>query len=374
MEDSLSVMGCGKLVIEVGGTKEGLKYPDIAYTKYERTRGLYAKLMAAFLGARLPIAIGKKEHKGHYPKPILVAPRRKQNLAPIKLPFQIFKLGELAILGCPGELSTMAGRRVKEALLKQLKPHHIDTIALSCYTNEYCQYTVTPQEYNIQHYEGASTPYGPHTLTAFTQEFSSLLSEEDQYIDCENKTHHKVKFEVSAQVNGKPKTFKMTRSEDYFRFSLPASIKEYKVRCHYRKKNRVWQQTPWVKEASHGSGSATHIMFENDRTISIGPIAHKKVYYAYDGIDYARFYCNYITKSGKKETLKSELFQNWRDSFSIPWDATDINIYAILQAEIKTRVKIKTQAINLLLKSHEEAYVEVKNGLIIERDKRGNWW
>ena len=41
-------------------------------------------------------------------------------------------------------------------------------------SNTYADYIVTPEEYSVQRYEGASTIYGPYTLPAYIQEFNKL--------------------------------------------------------------------------------------------------------------------------------------------------------------------------------------------------------
>lgn len=40
-------------------------------------------------------------------------------------------------------------------------------MAVSNYTNGYSGYVTTAEEYAAQHYEGASTLYGPNTLAAY---------------------------------------------------------------------------------------------------------------------------------------------------------------------------------------------------------------
>jgi neutral ceramidase len=44
------------------------------------------------------------------------------------------------------------------------------------YANAYSGYVTTPEEYDLQHYEGASTLYGPHTLAAYRQTFGMLAT------------------------------------------------------------------------------------------------------------------------------------------------------------------------------------------------------
>nr|GMD46635.1 neutral ceramidase-like [Ipomoea batatas] len=100
--------------------------------------------------------------------------------APAILPIQILKIGELVILSVPGEFTTMAGRRLREAVKATLisngngEYNNETHVVIAGLTNTYSQYVATFEEYNQQRYEGASTLYGPHTLSAYIQEFNKL--------------------------------------------------------------------------------------------------------------------------------------------------------------------------------------------------------
>lgn len=111
------------------------------------------------------------------PKPILIDTGEMHDpydWAPAILPIQILQIGRLVILSVPGEFTTMAGRRLREAVKEVLtQEFHVVIAGL---TNTYSQYVTTFEEYQIQRYEGASTLYGPHTLNAYIQEFKKLAS------------------------------------------------------------------------------------------------------------------------------------------------------------------------------------------------------
>ncbi|XP_022152700.1 neutral ceramidase 2-like [Momordica charantia] len=100
--------------------------------------------------------------------------------APAILPIQILRLGKLIILSVPGEFTTMAGRRLREAVKETLISNgngefDDDThVVIAGLTNTYSQYVATFEEYEQQRYEAASTLYGPHTLSAYIQEFKKL--------------------------------------------------------------------------------------------------------------------------------------------------------------------------------------------------------
>ncbi|GFY83725.1 fructokinase-like 1 [Actinidia rufa] len=96
--------------------------------------------------------------------------------------FKILRIGQLVILSVPGEFTTMAGRRLRDAVQTALTSGsngEFDSnvhVVIAGLTNTYSQYVTTFEEYQVQRYEGASTLYGPHTLDAYIQEFRKLAA------------------------------------------------------------------------------------------------------------------------------------------------------------------------------------------------------
>lgn len=90
------------------------------------------------------------------------------------VPFQIFRIGNLAILGIPWEATTMAGRRLRKTVLDALAPVGVDTVVIAGLSNDYLEYMATREEYTAQMYEGASTIAGPWQLAAAQQESRRL--------------------------------------------------------------------------------------------------------------------------------------------------------------------------------------------------------
>jgi len=80
----------------------------------------------------------------------------------------------------PSEFTTMAGRRLMEAVQSELFNQGIvgdnARVILTGPANTYTHYVATPEEYSVQRYEGASTLFGPHTLDAYKSIFTSLAS------------------------------------------------------------------------------------------------------------------------------------------------------------------------------------------------------
>lgn len=98
-----------------------------------------------------------------------------QPLVPDILPFQIIKIGNIAIAAAPTELTTTSGLRIQRQIKNSLKG--IKEVIVAGYSNAYASYTATPEEYALQHYEGSSTLYGKYTLPAMQTHFKSLIQE-----------------------------------------------------------------------------------------------------------------------------------------------------------------------------------------------------
>ncbi|KAM9462913.1 neutral ceramidase [Clarias gariepinus] len=90
---------------------------------------------------------------------------------------QIITIGSVAIVAVPGEVTTMSGRRIREAVKQELEMNKAFTnteVVVTGLCNIYTHYITTYEEYQVQRYEGASTIYGPHTLSAYIQNFRGL--------------------------------------------------------------------------------------------------------------------------------------------------------------------------------------------------------
>lgn len=71
----------------------------------------------------------------------------------------------------------MAGRRLRSEIQKVAKDRGEVFQSILCgLSNTYTSYVTTPEEYEIQRYEGASTIFGPHTLPIYIQQFTKLLA------------------------------------------------------------------------------------------------------------------------------------------------------------------------------------------------------
>ncbi|XP_061381436.1 neutral ceramidase-like [Danaus plexippus] len=107
----------------------------------------------------------------HAPKPILLATGRANFPLPWHpkiVTLSLINIGGFAVIGVPGEPSTMAGRRMKDVVADVLKQNGFEPkVVVSSSANDYAHYVTTFEEYQVQRYEAASTIYGPHTLDIF---------------------------------------------------------------------------------------------------------------------------------------------------------------------------------------------------------------
>jgi neutral ceramidase len=145
---------------------------------------------------------GEEQQRCQYLKPILLdvgETMRPYQWAPNIVDIQLLRVGQFIIIVSPGEATTMAGRRWREAvhdaavssrLLSNSELTRDDNtepiVVLGGPANSYTHYITTEEEYAVQRYEGASTLYGPHTLNAYI-----------------NLTLSHLKY-LSASTNGKP--------------------------------------------------------------------------------------------------------------------------------------------------------------------------
>lgn len=109
--------------------------------------------------------------QGAKPIAITTSAMQPHPWTPQILPFQLLKVGEVVMVAAPAELTTMAGRRIKQTI-ETVLPH--SKVVLSTLANAYAGYVTTHEEYDMQRYEGASTHFGPWELSAMMQIFHSL--------------------------------------------------------------------------------------------------------------------------------------------------------------------------------------------------------
>lgn len=93
------------------------------------------------------------------------------------LPIQLFIIGEIALAGFPFEITTIAGKRLRESLHKVLRQRGVSQVILCPYANGYSGYITTYEEYQTQCYEGGHTVFGEWSLAALQTKFDVLAQE-----------------------------------------------------------------------------------------------------------------------------------------------------------------------------------------------------
>ncbi|XP_054266044.1 neutral ceramidase isoform X2 [Macrosteles quadrilineatus] len=119
----------------------------------------------------------EKQKMCHYPKPIMLTTGEMTfpfEWQPSVVPTQLSVLDNLVLACVPGEFTTMAGRRLRDVLRQSLKLGSNKNVLITGLCNTYADYITTPEEYQIQRYEGASTIFGPHTLPLYLDIYRKL--------------------------------------------------------------------------------------------------------------------------------------------------------------------------------------------------------
>jgi neutral ceramidase len=87
----------------------------------------------------------------------------------------VVRIGNVLLATLPWEVTTVAGLRMKRAIMEVAPPgiQHVGILSLS---NGYLSYLTTAEEYSAQHYEGASNLFGPRTAEMVTNQIAALAS------------------------------------------------------------------------------------------------------------------------------------------------------------------------------------------------------
>jgi hypothetical protein len=90
----------------------------------------------------------------------------------------VLRLGDRVIGAVPGEVTTTAGRRMREQMLAGARAAGLPASAalILGHANGYLEYIVTAEEYTAQYYEGGSTIYGPGEAAMFGRALAELAA------------------------------------------------------------------------------------------------------------------------------------------------------------------------------------------------------
>ena len=116
----------------------------------------------------------------HYPKRALSSRLQWLVAGPAPFPFAaqltVARVGGMLIGTAPGELTTTAGARARQAMALAAGRQSADSVTYIGLANGYIYYVATAEEYAIQHYEGSSTLYGPGTASFIAERLGALAA------------------------------------------------------------------------------------------------------------------------------------------------------------------------------------------------------
>jgi len=148
----------------LAGTEEGPGFPGFRQGQgsnplFDRlSRGVVYRLSAEIRDAQAPKAI--------------VLPGGMLNnlisLVQETVPVQLLRIGQLYLIGIPGEVTITAGLRMRRAVASVVAVE-LHNVLVAGYSNAYIHYVTTPEEYDAQRYEGGSTLFGRWEAPALTQ-------------------------------------------------------------------------------------------------------------------------------------------------------------------------------------------------------------
>ncbi len=99
---------------------------------------------------------------------------------PREVPVTVVRLGSLALVAVPAELTTAMGREVRQKMKPVLRSQRTIILGLA---NEYLEYVTTEKEYEAQDYEGSSTLFGPGTGQCYIKLLSRAAAKLDASSD-----------------------------------------------------------------------------------------------------------------------------------------------------------------------------------------------
>ncbi|HEY1828284.1 MAG TPA: neutral/alkaline ceramidase [Acidimicrobiales bacterium] len=128
--------------------------------------------------SKIAYLLSKKLRDSQAPKGILLPGGALNRLLPVvaqRVPVQLLRIGPLYLIGIPGEVTIVAGLRLRRAVAAIVGADVADVLVAG-YSNGYIHYVTTPEEYGEQQYEGASTLFGRWELPALVQTAAALAT------------------------------------------------------------------------------------------------------------------------------------------------------------------------------------------------------
>ncbi|WP_410622804.1 neutral/alkaline non-lysosomal ceramidase N-terminal domain-containing protein [Amycolatopsis sp. cmx-8-4] len=150
----------------LAGTDEGK-----GFTGFRQQRNPFWDALSAVLYRLAP---GLRDAQA--PKGMALPGRLLNRLRPFiatRFPVQLLRVGPLYLIGIPGEVTIVAGLRLRRTVA-ELVGAELENVLVAGYSNGYFHYVTTPEEYEAQRYEGGSTLFGRWQLDALRQTAARL--------------------------------------------------------------------------------------------------------------------------------------------------------------------------------------------------------
>jgi hypothetical protein len=96
---------------------------------------------------------------------------------PKAVPLMALRLGDRMLVSVPGEMTVTMGQRLRRAVMEASAAAGISHAVIVGLANEYLSYYTTPEEYQLQHYEGGSTLYGRYSSNLLMTTLADLSRE-----------------------------------------------------------------------------------------------------------------------------------------------------------------------------------------------------
>lgn len=134
------------------------RYQAMKHRAYSATSGHGPKVGILHAYTRVPIPVGWLFRA----------------LAPKRLPLHVVRIGEHTFATVPGEATTMTGERIEAAVTSaSVRGSSSSVIG---FAGDYAGYWATPEEFQQQRYEGASTIFGREAATQLTDRLVRLTA------------------------------------------------------------------------------------------------------------------------------------------------------------------------------------------------------
>ena len=148
---------------QFAGTDEG---PGFAGFRQGRANPVWDRVSRAVWFRAAP-----RLRAAHAPKAVVLPAWLVNKVHPMvaeRVPVHLVRIGRLYLIGIPGEVTIVAGLRLRRAVAEVVGAA-LDDVLVAGYVNSYIHYVTTPEEYDGQRYEAGSTMFGRWELAAFTQ-------------------------------------------------------------------------------------------------------------------------------------------------------------------------------------------------------------